>query len=372
MNMLLITEVLKNTFLITGLVMVMMLLIEYLNIQSNGRSFSRLEKSRFGQVLLGALLGLIPGCIGGFALVSLFTHRMVSFGALIAMMIAATGDEAFILFAVIPQTALLLNLILFSLAIVAGLLVDRFVKRFPVPFTRRHFAIHEHESCAHGRSAKFNIRNIVCNLRHISFERALLLFGLLLFALSMLSGLLEHDHAAHADVFGEACSHGHHHDAMSFLFSERWMNILFGFLSIIVMTLIAAVDVHFLKEHLWEHIIKKHFLKIFLWTFGALLFIQLLLQYFDFTAWISGNPLPVLLAAVLIGLIPESGPHIIFITLFASGHIPFSILLASAISQNGHTTLPLLAESKRGFLSAKLLCAAIALIAGFAVLMLGY
>jgi hypothetical protein len=365
----LITDVVKNTFLITGLVMVMMLLIEYLNVHSNGRSFSRLEDSRFGQVLLGALLGLIPGCIGGFALVSLFTHRIVSFGALIAMMIAATGDEAFILFAVIPKTALVLNLILFPLAIVVGLLVDHFVKRFPAPFTPQHFVIHEHENCAHGSSTNINIRKIAYNFRHISFQRALLLFGLLLFVLSMLSGLLEHDHASHAH--GEACAHSHH-EAMNFLFSERWMNVLFGFLSIVVMVLIAAVDEHFLEEHLWGHIIKKHFLKIFLWTFGALLFIQLLLQYFDVTGWISDNPLPILLAAVLIGLIPESGPHIIFITLFASGHIPFSVLLASSISHNGHTTLPLLAESKRGFLSAKLLCAVRAIVVGFGVLVLGY
>ncbi|MDR0738412.1 MAG: hypothetical protein LBF39_04990, partial [Prevotellaceae bacterium] len=88
------TGVLKNAFLITGLVMVMMLLIEYFNVYSHGRSFRKIERSRFGQVLLGALLGLVPGCIGGFALVSLFTHRIVSFGALVAMMIAATGDEA--------------------------------------------------------------------------------------------------------------------------------------------------------------------------------------------------------------------------------------------------------------------------------------
>lgn len=368
----LVANVLKNAFLITGLVMVMMLLIEYFNLQSKGRSFSRLEQSRFGQVLLGALLGLVPGCIGGFALVSLFTHRIVSFGALIAMMIAATGDEAFVLFALIPKTALVLNLILFPLAIAVGLLVDRLVKRFPVPFTRQHFAIHEHEHCAHGGSVKVTIRKMLYNLRHISFERALLLSGLLIFVLSMLSGILEHDHASHIHAHGTTCGQGHHHEAMSFLFSERWMNILFGFLSIVVMVLIVAVDKHFLEEHLWGHIIKKHFLKIFLWTLGALLFIQILLQYFDLTGWIGDNPLPILLAAVLIGIIPESGPHIIFISLFASGHIPFSILLASSISQNGHTALPLLAESKHGFLSAKLLCAAVAFAVGFAGMALGY
>ncbi|MCK5464949.1 MAG: hypothetical protein KAI95_18110, partial [Bacteroidales bacterium] len=68
--------------------------------------------------------------------------------------------------------------------------------------------------------------------------------------------------------------------------------------------------------------------------------------------------------AVLIGIIPESGPHLVFVTLFAEGLIPFSILLASSISQDGHGSLPLLAESKRGFLSVKSVNMMVALLAG--------
>lgn len=351
-------EVLKNAFLITGLVLVMMLLIEYFNVYSHGRSFQRLGQSRFGQILLGALLGLVPGCIGGFALVSLFTHRIVSFGALVAMMIAATGDEAFILFAVIPKTALLLNVILFVLALAVGFIVDRFVKHFPSPFSPQHFAIHEHKDEPHG-DTHFG-QKLIHNLRHLTFQRTLLLAGLLVFVLGMVFGFLDHDH-----------DHVHQHNT-GFLFSERWMNLLFAALSVVVMILITAVNEHFLEEHLWGHIIKKHFLKIFAWTFGALLLIQYGLQYFDVVHWVTENPLPILLAAVLIGIIPESGPHIIFITLFASGHIPFSILLANSIVQDGHTTLPLLAESKRGFLWAKLINVAVGLLVGFAGYILGF
>jgi hypothetical protein len=356
------TGVLKNAFLITGLVMVMMLLIEYFNVYSHGRTIQKIERSRFGQVLLGALLGLIPGCIGGFALVSLFTHRIVSFGALVAMMIAATGDEAFVLFAVIPKTALLLNVILFAMALVVGLIVNRVVKRFPAPFSQRHFAIHAHKEEAHNDASFFTRLNY--NLRHLTFQRALLLFGLLVFMLSMAFGLFEHDH-----VHVEGVDH-HHHDG--FLFSERWLNLLFVGLSVVVFVLIAAANEHFLEAHLWKHLIRKHFLKIFVWTFGALLLIQYGLQYFDVRHWISENPMPILFAAVLIGIIPESGPHIVFITLFASGHIPFSILLANSVVQDGHTALPLLAESKRGFLWSKLVNVAVGLIAGLTGYMCGF
>ena len=67
----LLIDVLRNTVLITGLVIVMMMLIESLNIESRGLFFKGLEKTRVGQVVFAAMLGSIPGCMGGFAAVSL-------------------------------------------------------------------------------------------------------------------------------------------------------------------------------------------------------------------------------------------------------------------------------------------------------------
>ena len=99
----LIVDILRNSILITGLVVVMMMMIESLNIESKGLFFKGLKKTKVGQVVFGALLGSIPGCMGGFATVSLYTHKMFSFGALIAMMIASSGDEAFIMLAMIPE-----------------------------------------------------------------------------------------------------------------------------------------------------------------------------------------------------------------------------------------------------------------------------
>ncbi len=39
--------------------------------------------------------------------------------------------------------------------------------------------------------------------------------------------------------------------------------------------------------------------------------------------WIKTHPAWALLAAVLIGVVPESGPHLVFVTLFAQGVLPF-------------------------------------------------
>ena len=136
--------------------------------------------------------------------------------------------------------------------------------------------------------------------------------------------------------------------------------------------IIITAPEHFLNEHLWQHIFKKHLLKIFLWTFGALFFIHFLLHYIHIESWIKTNQMIILIIAVLIGIIPESGPHIVFITLFASGSIPFSILIANSIVQDGHGALPLLAESKRSFVSLKLVNVGVGFLAGVIGMMLGF
>ena len=103
----LLIDILRNSILITGLVVVMMMMIESFNIESKGLVFKGLRKTKVGQVVFGALLGSIPGCMGGFATVSLYTHRMMSFGALVAMMIASSGDESFVMLAMKQSMELL-------------------------------------------------------------------------------------------------------------------------------------------------------------------------------------------------------------------------------------------------------------------------
>ena len=75
-----------------------------------------------------------------------------------------------------------------------------------------------------------------------------------------------------------------------------------------------------------------------------------------------------ILLAVLIGIIPESGPHLIFVILFFNGSIPFSILLSSSIVQDGHGALPLLASSRSNFFLMK----AISVLVGLCVGLLGF
>ena len=349
----LLVDILRNSILITGLVVVMMMMIESLNIESKGLILKGLRKTKAGQVIIGALLGSIPGCMGGFATVSLYTHRIFSFGALVAMMIASSGDEAFVMLAMIPEQALILFVLLFVIAVIVGFIVDLIYK--PKQVSAHEFPEHDECHSEHiattGDPAKVNF----------GWKRIVMLIGLALFIAALAAGQLGHDHSAHGEC---AC----HHDHGINLLDEQWMNILFAGLSVIVLVVLVFASDHFVEEHIWSHIVRKHLPVIFAWTFGVLLVLGIGLQYVEIDKWISSNTALMILLATLIGIIPESGPHMIFVTLFATGVVPFPVLLASSISQDGHASIPLLAESKRSFLWAKIINCAVALIAGYAAM----
>ncbi|MDR2802491.1 MAG: putative manganese transporter [Prevotellaceae bacterium] len=354
-------DILKNTFLITGLVMVMLLLIEYVNVRSQGHSLRRLQQSPWGQVVAGALLGLVPGCIGGFAVVSLFAHRLLGFGALVAMMIATTGDEAFMLLAASPAVAAAVFAILFVLAVAVGWTANRYMKPFPPAVSSHLFEVHAHE---HALPCGTSFSGILKNFRPLSWRRAVLLGGLLAFVAVMSLGLFDHRHILEDNIYSAGLG--------NILFGERWLNLLFAVVSLVAVSLIASADNHFLEEHLWKHVVQKHFLKIFLWTLGALTVVHLLLAQVQLRDWMGDNLLLMLLIAVLAGVIPESGPHMIFISLFAAGAVPFSVLLTNCFVQDGHTALPLLAENPRAFIWVKGLKIALGLAIGLSGYFLGF
>ena len=396
----LLIDTLRNSVLITGIVIIMMMMIESFNLESHSRFFNRVKGSSFRQVLLAALLGSIPGCIGGFATVSLYSRRLLSFGALTAMMIASAGDEAFVMLAMMPDKALWIFALLFVIAVFSGIAIDWIMKSrnievcHPEPSTichpersRRRSEGSGSEPCKEVTDSSLPLRMTAQQIkmtpqqigptaggkedamaekdgqdterRSLTWQRLVLTGAIALFAIALAAGWMEHDHAV--PETGQIHLN---------LLSEWWMNLIFAILCIVMVVIMCFRSDSFIKETLWHHVLQKHLPNIFAWTFGVLLAIGLLSEYIDLNTWVSDNPALMILLAVAIGIIPESGPHLIFVTLYASGLVPLPVLLASSISQDGHSSLPLLAEDKKSFAYAKLLNCLIALIVGFGTLLL--
>lgn len=275
-------KILWQAIEISALVFLMMVIVDFIDVRTQGRLHKFIKDRRDRQYIGASFLGITPGCLGAYLNVSLYMHGFLSFGALVAGMVATSGDEAFVMLSLFPVQALLLFTILFLVAIPIGWLSDVFVKRFNI------------QTCSD------------CEIHEIHTHR-----------------------------------------------EERRRG-------------------HYLKEHLWKHIIRGHLWKIFLWTFFALLLVGMGLEYWSLDNYVEKHMALVLVLGALIGIIPESGPHLIFVTLFAQGVIPFSVLLASSIAQDGHGLLPLLAYSVKDSILIKLINVVAALLIGGAVYLMGF
>jgi len=274
-------DVLKESIKITLFVLVMMIVIDFINMKSKGKLHSILKDGiKLRQYLVAGGLAAIPGCLGAFAGVSLYIHGMISFGALTGLMLAASGDEMYVMLAMIPKTALILIAILFVLGIIVGLSTDYIVKKLKI------------KTCTD-------------------------------------------------------CEFKQYHPG-----EEGYK--------------------HYFKDHILEHILKKHLIKTFLWTFGALLVVEYGMSFIDLKNIAHEYTFVILILSALIGIIPESGPHLIFVMLFAKGLIPFSILLTSSAVQDGHGMLPMLSYSVKDSLRIKIFNFVFGLTIGLIIYMLGY
>ncbi|MBN1853432.1 MAG: arsenic efflux protein [Pirellulales bacterium] len=333
-------HVFNHTLIITGFVFVMMLVIEYVNVLTSGALQKRLVRSRWGQYALAALLGVTPGCLGAFMVVGLYSHQMLTVGAVVAAMIATSGDEAFVMFAMIPYQALLIHIALFVIGTIAGALTDLLIKNQGERCTG--LEVHDNFQCQ-----LFASGEILRQWRELSAARGILTTILVVFMIGIASGQI-----------GPT--------------EWNWIRITVLALSAVSLWIVVTVPEHFLEEHLWNHVARQHVPRIFLWTFGALLLMHILTHYLQLEGLIRENCWIVLLIACLVGIIPESGPHLVFLTFYVEGAIPISILLASSIVQDGHGMLPLLAQSKSAFVQIKLINLAVGLAVGAAGLLLGF
>jgi len=272
---------LLDTLKILLIVLALMIGVELAELRM-GAGLRRVLTQRRGlQYVVASALGVVPGCVGAFLVVSLYKAGLVGFGALAAVMLATAGDEAFVMLATIPRAALWIFGLCFVVGVLGGVAADLLARKARLPLR---------------------------------------------------------------EICGAPVHAGQHAPL-------RWR--------------------HFLTGHIYGHIIRKHLLSLFLWLFLTLLALRVAERRIDLEALLPASKASVVLLAALIGLLPESGPHLVFVFLFARGLVPFSALAASSVAQAGHGLLPLLAYAPRDAVLVKVLTSAVGLLVGLALLALG-
>ena len=215
--------VLQQSATITGFVAVMMILVEYVNVLTRGTWRQAVSGSRWKQYLIAALLGATPGCLGAFVVGTLFIHRTVSLGAVVACMVATSGDEAFVMLAILPRTAILLGVGLAGAGVLVGLCTDMVVRQ-PTPEAGCPvLVVHEEDDDCRC----FDAGLIVPQLWRLTLVRGLLVGGSALFLLALVSG------AVGPPVWG-------------------WIRVSLLATAALTLFVVVTVPDHFLDRHLWQ------------------------------------------------------------------------------------------------------------------------
>ena len=334
----------NKSLMVTMFVFVMMTVADYLNVLTEGRMNRMIRGGVFRQYITTAFLGATPGCLGAFMNVSFYVHGLITFGAMVGGMIATSGDEAFVMLALFPGKAILLFLILFVVGILFAWIVDKLVPVLRIrPCEECEVPVlHEDQG-----DLRITVQQVIDHFRKMSLTRFLFLLILGIFIAGSASGAIGPPEGG-------------------------WERITFIILLAVAVLIVATSPEHYLHEHIWGHIAKGHLWRVLLWSFGALVAIDVGLQFWNLEAFVQDHMAWVLLVGALIAIIPESGPHLIFVMLFAKGLIPFSVLVASSIVQDGHGMLPLLAYTVKDSILIKLFNFVIGLGIGLALYLLGF
>lgn len=109
---------------ITVFVGAVLLLFGYIDYKYQGAFVDTIAKSKRYQPLIGSLLGIIPGCGGSILVMPLYVKGKVTFGTVVATLIATAGDSAFVTLTQVPRDFAVVTFTCFVVGAVSGYIVD--------------------------------------------------------------------------------------------------------------------------------------------------------------------------------------------------------------------------------------------------------
>jgi hypothetical protein len=381
----------RDAFLaVTVFVAAMVLLFSWLQYISAGRFVDTIRANTAWQPVIGALMGITPGCGGAIVMMPMYARGYVTYGTVIATLIATLGDAAFVLIGaavtdpsfIAPVIAV--HLISFVVGISWGYLVDgmkitpsnplgKFSANYNDNSPSRTVLQETNENMSEvfddlGREEKtgwgyfllhqgYTVWWIVTSLG--------LIFAILLLVWS----------AQDADFTLEI-----NYNPLTLDGFITWVGLIGTSLSVILYIsqknwisddseASIGDKLYSLRETMIHSASETAFVTF--WVMSAYLIFEFSMLFSGMNeadlALFGDGIIAVILAAV-IGLIPGCGPQIIAITAYTKDLISFPALVANAISQDGDALFPLLVRHRVASIWATVHTTIPALIVGICVM----
>tara|TARA_Y100001954_G_C15787767_1_gene593431 strand:- start:97 stop:1287 length:1191 start_codon:yes stop_codon:yes gene_type:complete len=375
----------RDAFLaVTVFVAAMVLLFSWLQYATSGRFVEYIREKKKLQPIIGALMGLTPGCGGAIVIMPMYARGYVTYGTVLATLIATLGDSAFVLIGaavadsrfIAPLIAV--HIISFLVGISWGYFVD-FADITPRRPLGRFGPTIGQEPVTSDSTNDSPIddlpREIPGGLGYKILHQGYLIWWLvtivgLFFAIMLLvwSG-------QDADYSLELSYNPTTLDGFI-----TWIGIIGTTFSVILYfaqknwfaddTEATIGDkLHSMRETMVHAASETAFVTF--WVMIAYLAFEFSMLFSGITEQDMsnyGDGIIAVMAAAIIGLIPGCGPQIIAITAYTKDIISFPALTANAISQDGDALFPLLVRHKSASLWATVHTTIPAIIAGIVLL----
>ena len=359
----------RDAFLaVTVFVAAMVLFFSWLQYISAGRFVDTIRANTAWQPVIGALMGITPGCGGAIVMMPMYARGYVTYGTVIATLIATLGDAAFVLIgAAVTDSSFIapvvaVHLISFVVGISWGYLVDG-MKITPSNPLGKFSANYNDNSPSRNvlQETNENMREVFDDLGreektgwgyfllHQGYTVWWIVTSLgLIFAILLLVWS-----AQDADFTLEI-----NYNPLTLDGFITWIGLIGTSLSVILYIsqknwisddseASIGDKLYSLRETMIHSASETAFVTF--WVMSAYLIFEFSMLFSGMNeadlALFGDGIIAVILAAV-IGLIPGCGPQIIAITAYTKDLISFPALVANAISQDGDALFPLLVRHR--------------------------
>lgn len=378
----------RDAFLaVTVFVAAMVLLFSWLQYVTSGRFVEFIQEHQKLQPIIGALMGLTPGCGGAIVMMPMYARGYVTYGTVIATLIATLGDSAFVLIgAAVADSSfiaplLAVHAISFCVGITWGYLVDftGTTPRKPLgrfgPTVGQEVPIVEQEVSSPLDDLSREVpEGLGYKILHQGYVLWWAVTGIgLVFAILLLVWS------------GQDADYGLELSFNPFTLNGfiTWVGLLGTTLSVILYVAqknwfaddteaTIGDKLHSMRETMIHAASETAFVTF--WVMIAYLafeFTMLFANMAEQDLAKYGDGLGAVVIAATIGLIPGCGPQIIAITAYTKDIISFPALAANAISQDGDALFPLLVRHKAASLWATVHTTIPAIIAGIVLFVAG-
>ncbi len=317
---------------------------------------------KWAHPIIGAALGIIPGCGATIIASSLYKNKKISFGGLFATFIATLGEGSFVLLGASDEADVAANLTAFVVVNIVGFIVGTILGYVVDAIGIRKVSLEVKESTKELTSEDLKVSNPIAH----AFIEKVGFYIMLAIAVYLLPGSI-------MALWGGGISAIEGMTVWIATFSTAF-SLVYYLVYRYAYNRHCCVNKDSIKHTLISAIIEVSMVVffVFIGLFVANYLIDVIIGPERFDSWMTSEAFAVVIIAAIIGATPGCGGMIAVAVAYTTiPNFPMPALIAAAIATSGDGIFPLLASNRKDAILITAAGLVTAIVVGYATLALG-